>query len=166
VSDWDKKHSPRCPRKPSSTWKARISVGLGQEAFAALSAQAELDLESAETAAVVAEAERMQAQANLASAEADLEHAAGERELKRGQVEALTLAAEASARTVETSNRLITLWGVSFPALPPVYLAIGAAFGVLIGGFGGYSFGVSKALTPRPPETEVRVAPEPDVIGA
>lgn len=113
-----------------------------------------------------AKADEATALAELTEEQAKLEMAAGERELKRGQAEALTIAAGASASTVETSNRLVTLWGISFPALPPVYLTIGAAFGVLIGGFAGYSFGVSKALATRPPETEMCVVPEPDVIGA
>lgn len=113
---------------------AYVTANLGGGALNLSLIQAEADRESARAARAGAEAELTEEQANLKYAESELE-------LKRAQGRALTIAANASAATVRTANRLTTFWGVSFPMMPPVYLLIGASFGIIAASGVAYSLG-------------------------
>lgn len=147
----------------------------GDNAFAALSTQADADLADAQAKMVVAEAEHTQAEAALTQAQANrdqatanLEREKGDRQLKEKQGEALIIGANASHKTVQTSNRLMTVWGMTFPMLPPFYIGIGVLVGGLAGASAGYTLGrfqrdkTSVSLVPSTPSPSI---PDPEVIG-
>jgi len=136
----------------AATWKQEADVAL---------TQAEANLKDAKAREIQARAEETQAEANL-------EAAKGELVLKQGQATALTTAADAAANTVATSNRLVTLWGISFPAMPPAYLLIGASFGALAAFPAGYAIGQRGTALRRKEETlpEARSIPQPNIVGA
>lgn len=117
------------------------AVNLGDEALSLSITKAEAEREAARVSRVEAEASLVAAKKALVEGQATLKYAEAELELKRAQGRALTIAANASADTVKTANRLTTYWGMTFPMLPPLYLVIGASFGVLAASGIAYSLG-------------------------
>ncbi len=101
--------------------------------------------EEAKTASLQAQADLAQASANEMEEQAHLEEAAGNRALKEGQADALTTAADAAARTVDTSNRNVAIWGMTLPLMPLVYGGVALVIGSLAGGAIGYTIGRDRA---------------------
>lgn len=93
----------------------------------------------AEADSANARANELEAQAELTEEQAALEVAQGERALAEAQGEALTEA-------VKSANRIITLWGITFPLMPLVYGGISGCVGLGAGCAIGYAVGLNRAL--------------------
>lgn len=100
--------------------------------FETLQLQAEADSANAR-------ANELEARAELTEEQAALEVAQGERALAEAQGEALTEA-------VKSANRIITLWGITFPLMPLVYGGILGCVGLGAGCAIGYAVGLNRAL--------------------
>jgi len=147
---------------------AEGAVATWEQEASAARMQAEADLTEAKASETKAEADLVQAHADEVQAQASLEAAKGDRRLKEGQAQALNTAADASAKTVATSNRLVTLWGVSFPMMPPLYLLIGAVFGIMAAFPAGYAIALRTTHKAPQPAEEKETQPtlQPDIVGA
>lgn len=121
----------------------------GEEAISIIASLVEADQ-------AAAQADRAAARAELTIAQAELEHATGERILKEAEGNAIE-------SSVNTANRLVTFWGISFPLVIPISAFTGMVLGGVAAGSAAYVLGYKAGLKIDLNETRVVEPSEPQI---